>query len=74
MENQFMFSHTTTDNSHHRSLYDSAKLYTTGLDNLYNSKITKSTNGSSVDVNHLHERLRELESERKELGSLFDFS
>lgn len=52
------------DNSH-GSLYDSAKLYTSGLDDLYKKK---TGNGNSVDVSHLHERLRELESERKELG------
>ncbi|KAG4072779.1 hypothetical protein HA402_005256 [Bradysia odoriphaga] len=52
------------DNSHHRSLYDSAKLYTSGIGDLYKMK---TGNGNSTDVNHLHERLRELESERKEL-------
>lgn len=57
------------DNSH-GSLYDSAKLYTSGLDDLYKKK---SGNGNSVDVSHLHERLRELESERKELGLYLHF-
>lgn len=51
--------------SNHGSLYDSSKLYTSGLDDLYKRK---SGNGTSADVSHLHERLRELESERKELG------
>lgn len=53
-----------------KSLYDSAKLYTSGLDDLCK---TKSGNGNSSDVSHLHERLRELESERKELGLLLTF-
>ncbi|KAJ6641656.1 Protein Lilipod, partial [Pseudolycoriella hygida] len=63
-----------TDHSH-GSLYDSAKfytssdsakLYTSNLDDLYKRK---SENGNSVDVSNLQERLRELESERKELGA-----